>query len=132
MLITKNKPIGQIKKEFNENFPALKIEFYNKKNRKREGFRFKGSLDENVKGTLSSNATIGQVCTIHGGGAVTITPSQTVVAVEQDFLTNYGLNVEVFYKSGDTWFQTTSTEHWTLSEQVVRAAAIVDFSRISS
>ncbi len=36
---------------------------------------------------------------------------------EQKFLAKYGLNVQVFRKSGNLWMQTTATDSWTLAEQ---------------
>ena len=36
---------------------------------------------------------------------------------EKMFHDKFGLNVQVFRKSGNLWMQTTSTDHWTLAEQ---------------
>jgi len=123
MLITENKTIGEIKKEFNEKFPALKLEFYSKPHKAGEGSLSKDTLDE--------NATISQVRTQHIEGDISIHSNQKVSTLEQNFLKNYGLNAQVFYQSGDTWFQTTATDHWTLAKQVERATETADFSDIS-
>jgi len=123
MLITENKTIGEIKKEFNTKFPALKLEFYSKPHKEGEGSRFKDTLDE--------NALLSQVRTVHNEGDISIRSNQKVSTLEQNFLKTYGLSVQVFYQSGNVWFQTTATDHWTLAKQVERAAETADFSKIS-
>lgn len=119
MLITENKTIGEVKKEFNEKFPSLKLEFYNKPHKEGEGSQFKDTLDE--------NATIKQVRTVHNEGDISIRSNQKVSTLEQNFLKSYGLSVQVFYQSGDVWFQTTATDHWTLSKQVQRATETANY-----
>ncbi|MBK6949217.1 MAG: hypothetical protein IPH16_15200 [Haliscomenobacter sp.] len=41
----------------------------------------------------------------------------TVREFEQAFYDTYGLNVQVFRRSGNIWIQTTATDSWTLAEQ---------------
>ncbi len=41
----------------------------------------------------------------------------SVSELEQLFLTKYGLNAQVFRRSGNLWLQTSATDHWTLAEQ---------------
>jgi hypothetical protein len=45
-----------------------------------------------------------------------------VQQVEDKFKNELNLNVQIFRKSGDVWLQTTSTDEWTLLEQIERAA----------
>lgn len=123
MLITEDKTIGQIKKEFSEKFPVLKLEFYNKSHKKGEGSSFKDTLDE--------TATISQIRTVHNEGDISIRKDQKVSTLEQNFLKSYGLNVQVFYQKGDIWLQTSASDHWTLAKQVEKAAERADFSKIS-
>ena len=45
-----------------------------------------------------------------------------VQQVEDKFKNELNLNVQIFRKTGDVWLQTTSTDEWTLLEQIERAA----------
>ena len=40
-----------------------------------------------------------------------------VAELENDFSGQFGLQVQVFRKSGEVWLQTTKTDNWTLIEQ---------------
>jgi hypothetical protein len=61
--------------------------------------------------------TIGEVRKVHNEGDLSIDGHQKVKTFEQSFHDKYGLNVQVFRKSGFMWMQTTSTDDWTLSKQ---------------
>jgi hypothetical protein len=41
----------------------------------------------------------------------------TVEELEKSFLVKFGLNVQVFRKSGKSWLETTITDKWTLEKQ---------------
>ena len=66
---------------------------------------------------IDTNQTIGEIRTTHTDGDLSINGHQKVSTLESKFLEDYGLNVQVFRKSGNIWLQTTSTDHWTLTEQ---------------
>jgi len=109
MIITANKTIQEIQKEFHSKFPGLKIEFYSSHHEAGEGSPIREQIDPSqqlsVLGTSSSEAEF------------TIKPEMSVADFEQAFYQQFGLNVQVFRKSGNLWMQTTSTDHWTLAEQ---------------
>lgn len=109
MIITDDKKIGEIQSEFNAKFKNLKIEFYTLQHKSGEG-----SLD---KLKIENDKTIGDIRTIHTSGQLSINGHQKVSTLENNFLTDYGLNAQVFRKSGSLWLQTTSTDDWTLAEQ---------------
>jgi hypothetical protein len=49
-------------------------------------------------------------------------PFKTIsIIVENAFEEMYGLSVQVFRKSGNTWLQTTTSDSWTLNEQNQKA-----------
>jgi len=120
MYIEDGKTLKEIKREFNDKFPLLKIEFYTKPHIKGQGSSKAEVLDENL--------TIYQARSCHATGNISINGNQKVSSFEEMFLTKYGLYVQVFHKSGESWFQTTATDHWTLSEHQRQAKAAAAFS----
>ncbi len=114
MIINDSKQITSIQKEFNEKFPHLKIEFYKKHHNVGEGSPDTEKVDE--------EKTLGEVRMTHNSGDLHIDGDMTVSKMEQEFHTNYGLNAQVFRRSGTLWLQTTSTDDWTLHMQNNHAA----------
>jgi hypothetical protein len=105
--INDNKQLKHIKEEFNLLFPYLKIEFFNK-----------GVPGGYVKLLIANDKkTLGECRGVHNNGLLDITPEMTVSELERSFQSEYGLNVQVFRKSGTVWLETTVTDKWTLSEQ---------------
>lgn len=109
MKILDNRTIAEIQAEFNIKFPYLKLEFYNQPHEVGEGSRLKSLIDK--------NKTIKDVRSIHTEGEMSINGHLKVASLEQSFANDYGLNVQVFRKSGGLWLQTTSTDEWTLTDQ---------------
>lgn len=109
MTISDEKTLRDIQKEFNIYFPYLKIEFYSGHHARGEGSPVQDRLDPELP--------LSEIRTIHTTGDLKIDPEKKVSEFEQMFSKKYGLNVQVFRKSGNLWMQTTSTDHWTLSEQ---------------
>ncbi|MBL7919921.1 MAG: hypothetical protein JNJ40_06375 [Bacteroidia bacterium] len=114
--INDNRKIFTIQEEFNTLFPYLKIEFFSKPH-KVGGASAKKLIKHNSK-------TLGECRTIHNNGEITITPSLTVSDLEQRFQDVYGLNVQVFRKSGKVWLETTVTDGWSLDEQNKQGEAL--------
>lgn len=109
MLITDDKKLIDIQREFNQKFPFLKIEFYSGHHDPGEGSPQRERLD--------AQKTIGAVRTTREEGSMRVDGRMKVSTFEQAFDEKYGLNVQVFRKSGNLWMQTTSTDSWTLDEQ---------------
>lgn len=114
--INDNRKIFTIQEEFNTLFPYLKIEFFSKPH-KVGGASGKKLIKHNSK-------TLGECRTIHNNGEITITPSLTVSDLEQRFQDVYGLNVQIFRKSGKVWLETTVTDGWSLDEQNKQGEAL--------
>ena len=114
MIIQDNKSIQAIQKEFNDKFPNLKIAFYAHEHGDHEGSPNADKLEETL--------TIGQARTKTTEGDLSIHANQKVNTLEQNFHDIYGLNVQVFRKSGSLWLQTTATDAWTLHKQNERGA----------
>ena len=109
MIITDSKRLYQVQEEFSKKFPNLKIEFYSKEHETNMGSPQKEKID--------ASKTIGEVRTIHKEGDLSINGHQKVSTFEQEFHDKFGLNVQVFRKSGNIWLQTTTTDDWTLADQ---------------
>ena len=114
MFITDNKSLRQVKNEFQEKFPFLKLEFYDHAHHEGEGSPEKYHLDETM--------TIGGVRKVHNEGELSIHGNLKVSTLESQFAEIFGLNVQVFRRSGELWLQTTSTDEWTLADQNEKGA----------
>ncbi|MEK7253498.1 MAG: hypothetical protein AAB316_02035 [Bacteroidota bacterium] len=109
MLITDNKKLKDIKAEFHAKFPFLKLEFYIGKHESHKPSPARQQLDP--------EKTIGEVRSIHVEGDLGIDAHLKVSTLEDRFWENYGLNVQVFRRSGNLWLQTSASDEWTLAEQ---------------
>jgi len=90
-------------------FPGLKLEFYAKSHAEGEG--------SPVQERLDGNQRLSEVRTVHTEGDLAIDPEMSVSEFEQLFADRYGLNAQVFRRSGNLWMQTTSTDSWSLAQQ---------------
>lgn len=96
-------------KKFNHIYPYLKVEFFKKSHRKGQGSHkkdmyagsdlFKVLAKMNEKKTFFWN------------------DDMSIDTFEQGFRTKFGLNVQVFRKSGNVWLVTSATDNWTLMQQ---------------
>jgi hypothetical protein len=109
MMIADNNRLRDVKEAFHRLFTHLKIEFYRGRHIDGEGSPVREQLDVEL--------TIAQVSGRHEAGDFRIHPDMTVGAFERAFFEQYGVNVQVFRKSGNLWIQTTATDGWTLAEQ---------------
>ncbi len=109
MIITDNKTLFDVKREFSQKFPYLKLEFYAKEHKEGEG------SEDQLK--IDGDLTIGSISSTHEEGDLSINGHLKVGTFERMFFEKYGLNVQVFRKSGTIWLQTIKTDDWTLAEQ---------------
>ena len=108
MIVKDELLIKDLQQTFNNKFPYLKIEFYQKPHSSEKG----SPKDEKLDGSL----TIALARTKHNTGDLSIHGKQKISTLEQAFQDQYGLSVQVFRKSANLWLQTTKTDHWTLTE----------------
>lgn len=107
--INDNISTEEIKAEFSKLYPYLKLEFYTQPHKNKES--------SNIKDLIKNNKLVSDIKTRQEEGYVNITPSSKVSNVEQDFEIKFGINVQVFRKSGKLWLETTKTDNWTLEKQ---------------
>lgn len=109
MKINDNRTIQQIVDEFRAKFPNLKLEFYTTEHDTGEGSSPREQYRHKVK--------LAEIRSIHDQGEITINKDMTVEELEADFSKKFGLNLQVFRRSGEIWLQTISTDNWTLGQQ---------------
>lgn len=100
--------LEEIQKEFSKHFPNLQLRFF---------------LLLHPDGTTLPNEQIPaeskleEVRKIHGLGAISLDPQQTVAKLEGDFRLHFGVNAQVFRRAGKSWLETSTTDSWTLEKQ---------------
>ena len=109
MKISNERKLSDIQIEFSNTFPYLKLEFYGK-----QQDLGNGSPKEDL---LNVDQTIGEVRTKGEAEDLEIDGSSNVKTLEQKFFELFGLNVQIFRKSGGLWLQTTATEEWSAKDQ---------------
>lgn len=109
ILIDGNKTVGDIQKEFNSQFPFLKIEFFN------------GAYDSerapDYSNLISPGKKILECRQVQTNGALFVGELQTVAQIESLFWNRFNLSVHVFRKSDNLWIETSLTHAWTLKQQ---------------
>ncbi len=101
--------LSDIKKQFSDVYPYLKIEFFKRPHAKH---KLSSELDRIVSDkpvTLLTNPGTDVMIDING--------KRTVLQVEQDFWKIFGLSVQVFRKAMNMWIETSFTDSWTLESQ---------------
>lgn len=114
IIVNKSTKITDIQDWFFATFEYLKLEFY-----KGSHQEFQGS---NKNETINGNFELGAFGFDKIEYPFEIVENNTVCEVEEKFKKELHLNVQVFRKSAGVWLQTTSTDEWTLLEQIERAA----------
>ena len=104
-----NTKLDEIKTGFNKAFPYLQLEFFKSDHQISEA----SSKKEMIKGNPEINAIRKSA---HEGN-VEVTPMMTVSQLEMLFRDKYGLNVQVFRKSGKVWLETSATDNMSLKGQ---------------
>ncbi|MBR9861315.1 hypothetical protein GYB22_11320 [bacterium] len=100
---------SEVKEQFSENFPGLKIEFFKHSHDDLEGSPKKDMIDNPVK--------INELVSNFSGFEISLNENLRVNEVEALF-SQHKLNVQVFRKMGRSWIETTTTDHYTLGEQM--------------
>ena len=109
LIIKNSRKLSDMQRDFNEAFPYLKIEFFSKPHDTK-----KASLG---KDRINSDRTVKSIRTKSVEGKINLTESRTVAEFEGELQSIYGLNVQVFRKSGNVWIETSLTDEWTLGIQ---------------
>jgi hypothetical protein len=109
MIISDEKTIKEVQLDFHKHFPGLKVEFYHSHHQEGEG--------SPIKEQINQNELLKSARKVHTEGDFVIDEEMSVGQFEQVFYEQFGLNIQVFRKSGSLWLQTTSTDDWSLADQ---------------
>src|SRR6218665_80771 len=107
--ITPDKTLKEIQAEFSKHFSYLKLEFFSKPHA-----AGKGTKKEYMK---NNSLQVKEIAAISTSGIIDINNDMVVSELEKSFREDFGLNVQVFRKSGKIWLETTATDNWTLAYQ---------------
>ncbi|MBT8234454.1 MAG: hypothetical protein HKO66_02115 [Saprospiraceae bacterium] len=107
-----NQKITDIKKEFNDFFPGLSVEFYTKPHKEGHG--------SDVHEQIGEEALLKDISSMSEDEVIDIDSTMTVGEIEMHFQDKYGISIQIFRKSKDIWLQTSATDHWTLEHQNIK------------
>ncbi len=109
MHINKDKTIGELRDEFHEKFPGLKLEFY-----KHDHKAYDTSSADDI---IEPDVSLASLLDFSDDKEYEIVSDVSVKKLETDFHDIFGLNIQVFRKSKDLWLQTSATDDWSLEKQ---------------
>lgn len=104
--VTEEKKISDLQADFNVLYPFLKLEFFQGKDNRNQPVR-----------QIQSSAKLGDVIFAIQEGSIQLSDSMTVKELETIFNERFGIQAQVFRKSGNIWLETTMTDKWTLKNQ---------------
>lgn len=106
---TPETTIEEIQHQFISLFPHLKLGFFRDLNQ--DQILTANELIRNDKVKIS------ELSDVAISGTFVLDPFKTILDFEKSILLQYGLQVQVFRKSGNAWLVTTSTDSKTFAEQ---------------
>lgn len=114
--------LSEVQKDFSSAYPFLKIEFFKNGFTRQSRYPAHQQIDrqQKIKDSWIYKKDSGQI---------EITDAMTVHELENAFIDQFGLCVQVFRKSGNIWLETTMTDNWTLKQQSDHAMEIVRGSK---
>jgi hypothetical protein len=115
--ISSDRTIGQLQDEFATFFPNLKPVFFSKPHDAYKGSPAKFIISDR-QATLSSFAK-----SVHATTHLLLESDMPVWQLERLFELEYGLHVQIFRRSGNTWLGTSVTDDLTLEQQEAKAQA---------
>ncbi len=109
IIIKDSQTLESIKSDFKNHFPHLKIEFFSSKHLENEASPRTAIYDDNL--------VLSDIRKNHTEGEMSIDGHLKTSTFEQNFNELFGVNVQVYRRSGNLWLQTITTDSWTLAEQ---------------
>ncbi|MBP6812944.1 MAG: hypothetical protein KA138_15555 [Saprospiraceae bacterium] len=115
--IASDKTMGQVQDEFTSFFPNLKLVFFTKAHDAYKGSpaKFLISGHDTLLSTMSAR--------VPASAVLLMELEMPVWQFERLFENEYGLHVQVFRRSGNTWLETSVSDDLTLEEQEAKAEA---------
>ena len=109
LAIKDSRTIAEVQKDFNRQFPYLKLEFFDAVHKDKAPSP-KSKMFPHDKKLLSCRK-------VHLDGTLDLNPEFTVSQLENELWNKFGLSAQVFRKSGNLWIETSLTDSWTLERQ---------------
>ena len=109
ILISDERKLIEIQKDFTLFFPFLKLEFFKAPHKIGE------SSAKNL--LLDANKLIKDCRSNRSSSHLEVKESMSVNQLEQLLFENFGLAAQVFRKSGNVWLETSATDNLTLLQQ---------------
>jgi hypothetical protein len=116
LYIDPNMTVNDVQKSFKEEFPYIKLEFFNKK-------AFSNN-DYSAKNIVIGKTKIADIQAKAKAGEIEIGREMKVNELEDILKKQFNMAAQVFRKSGNLWLETTMTDHWTLDQQSAHAKEI--------
>jgi hypothetical protein len=101
--------IGELKEQFSNAYPMLKIEFFHHEHQKGEGSPLSDKIGDEER--------LDEVRKTHSEGVLNFDGDTVIADFESAFHERYGLNVQVFRKSGNIWLEIISTDNRSLAKE---------------
>jgi hypothetical protein len=114
--VNKDKTIAEIQQEFSAMFPFLKLVFFSKKHDAYKGSPAKFMITDR-------NQKLGDIEKTPVSGALFIEREMPTWQTERLFEQEFGLHVQVFRQSGNTWLETSVSDDLTLEDQNAKGQA---------
>lgn len=108
--IASSRTIKEIQDEFNHKFPYLTLQFFGLSSVATNLFSKENRIEDHSQ-------TLGHLYVLDQVGKVNVNGHVKVDTLENQFLDEFQIPVQLYRKSGNLWLQTIETNHWTLSEQ---------------
>ena len=109
MKIRPDYTVEDIQQQFEDAFPHLQLRFYHHAHQEGEG--------SPVRDEVHLNVSMRELNEEVSAGEIRLSEMMTVADLETRMESEFGLHVQIFRKSGDTWLQTSATDHWNLGMQ---------------
>jgi len=107
--INDNLLVSEIQERFSKCFHYLKIEFYSKQPPRKEKYKEKYIISEDIR--------VGEMRIGHEAGDLEIKSWYTADHLESDFREKFGLNVQVFRKENGRWVLTSKADKFAVFHQ---------------
>ena len=107
--LSKDTTIREVKKQFQNIFKSLKLEFFTMRHVAGESSALMDRLSDHTRLSAASKT--------FREGEFLFKGSDTVAAFEKQLQDEFGLSVQVFRKSGSIWIETVQTDNLSLEKQ---------------
>lgn len=114
--ITADRTMGEVQKDFQSEFPFLKLVFFQKGHKAYKSSHAKFMLTD-------QSATMRDLCGHRHEGLLFVEPEMPTWQVERLFEEEFGLHVQIFRKSGNVWLETSVSDDLSLDQQNAKGKA---------